>query len=192
MVIGQAQYIIELLGARKPLQSMRLSLVLRDLSAVDVLATTIALTALVGVIWSPKLSNTIAQSTSKFKSVEVSVDVRRLASADPNGLIRSALEEGQAQIVIRNAPAGFIRLVDIEVLERQLVAVQPDGSLVITTAPSRPEIDGLNARFVLQGNAVVADTGVIIGNTSLKIGTPIELEGRMYRVNGVVSGLTVK
>ncbi|GCE65440.1 hypothetical protein OMCYN_01378 [cyanobiont of Ornithocercus magnificus] len=192
MVISQAQYTIELLGARKPLQSMRLSLVLRDLSAVDVLATTIALMALVGVIWSPKLSNTIAQGTSKSKSVEVSVDVRRLASADPNGLIRSALEEGQTQIVIRNAPAGFIRLVDIKVLERQLVAVQPDGSLVITTAPSRPEIDGLNARFVLQGNAVVADTGVIIGNTSLKIGTPIELEGRMYRVNGIVSGLAIR
>ena len=183
---------IELLGARKLLQSMRPSLLPRDLSVVDVLATAIALTALVGVVWSPKLSNTIAQSTSTFKSVEVSVDVRRLASADPNSLIRSALEEGQTQIVIRNAPAGSIRLINIEVLERQLVAVQPDGSLVITTAPSRPEIDGLNARFVLQGNAVVADTGVIIGNTSLKIGTPIELEGRMYRVNGIVSGLTVR
>ena len=180
------------LSARDLLQSMRRFSLLRNLSLVDACAAVIALAALVGVIWSPKLNDAVAQATGASKPVEVSVDVRRLASADPSGLIQSALEEGQTRILVRNAPAGSIRLVDIKVLKRQLVAVQPDGSVVKAPDPNRPEIDGLNARFLLQGKAVVADKGVIIGSTNLKIGTPISLEGRTYRVNGTVSGLTVR
>jgi hypothetical protein len=30
---------------------------------------------------------------------------------------------------------------------------------------------------------------VVIAGTKLKIGVPVELEGNMYRVNGVVSGV---
>ena len=31
-----------------------------------------------------------------------------------------------------------------------------------------------------------------MAGTKLKVGTPVELEGRFYRVNGIVSGVTLQ
>jgi hypothetical protein len=50
----------------------------------------------------------------------------------------------------------------------------------------------LDARFVLRGDATVSPSGVVMAGTKLKVGTPVELEGRTYRVNGIVSGVSVQ
>ena len=66
---------------------------LRPLSPIDAVAGVVALAALAGVIWSPKLSNAVAKATGAVKPVQVSVDVHRLYSADPEQLLNSAREE---------------------------------------------------------------------------------------------------
>ena len=65
----------------------------------------------------------------------------------------------------------------------------PDGSLVEVedTSPAR----GVHARFRLEADAETGSSGVVIAGTKLKIGIPIELEGSLYRVNGVVSGVAL-
>ena len=50
----------------------------------------------------------------------------------------------------------------------------------------------LDARFVLRGDANVTSSGVVMAGTKLKVGTPVELEGRFYRVNGIVSGVSLQ
>ena len=64
---------------------------LRSLSPIDALAGVVALAALAGVVWSPKLSNAVAKATGAVKPVQVSVDVVRLYSADPEQLLNSCL-----------------------------------------------------------------------------------------------------
>ena len=160
---------------------------LRSLSPIDAVAGVVALAALVGVIWSPKLSNAVAKATGAVKPVQVSVDVHRLYSADPEQLLNSAREEAALNIVIRNQPAGRVTLVSVVALTNPLTAVQPDGSVVIADAPSTdlPR----HARFVMKAQAEIKPSGVVIGGTKLKVGVPVELEGRLYRLNGVVSGV---
>ena len=160
---------------------------LRSLSPIDAVAGVVALAALVGVIWSPKLSNAVAKATGAVKPVQVSVDVHRLYSADPEQLLNSAREEAGLNIVIRNQPAGRVTLVSVDDLTNPLTAVQPDGSVVIADAPSTdlPR----HARFVMEAQAEIKPSGVVIGGTKLKVGVPVELEGRLYRLNGVVSGV---
>ncbi len=51
---------------------------LRSLSPIDAVAGVVALVALGGVVWSPKLSNAVAQATGAVKPVQLSVDVVRL------------------------------------------------------------------------------------------------------------------
>jgi hypothetical protein len=116
------------------------------------------------------------------------VDVRHLYSADPEELLNSAREEAALNIVIRNQPAGRVTLVSVDDLTNPLTAVQPDGSVVVADAPSTalPR----HARFVMEANAEIKPSGVVIGGTKLKVGVPVELEGRLYRLNGVVSGVT--
>jgi hypothetical protein len=53
-------------------------------------------------------------------------------------------------------------------------------------------VGSLNARFVLEGDATVSKSGVVLAGTKLKVGTPVELEGALYRLNGTVSGVKVQ
>ena len=161
---------------------------LRSLSPIDAVAGVVALAALGGVIWSPKLSNAVAQATGAVKPVQVSVDVRHLLSADPETLFNAAREEAALNIVIRNQPAGRVTLVSVDDLTNPLTAVQPDGSVVVADAPS--SLLPRHARFVMEANAEIKPSGVVIGGTKLKVGVPVELEGRLYRLSGVVSGVT--
>ena len=164
----------------------------RSLSVIDTAAAVIAVAAVAGVLWSPKLSNTVARATGSMKAVVVSVDVRNSRVADSAGLIRQALDNGRTNLVIRNQPAGSAELIRVDDISRQLVAVQPDGRVVSAADPNR-EIQGvLDARFVLRSDATVTPTGVVVAGTKLKIGTPVELDGRLYRLNGVVSGIDVQ
>ena len=164
----------------------------RALSAIDAAAMVVALVAVGGLLWSPKLSNTVARATGSVKPVEVTVDVRNTVAADPDGLIEEALKSGRTTLVVRNQPAGSAELIRIDDIRRRLTSVLPDGSVVTADDPNR-EIQGmLDARFVLKGDASVTSSGVVMAGTKLKVGTPVELEGRFYRVNGIVSGVSLQ
>ena len=63
----------------------------------------------------------------------------------------------------------------------------PGGSVIQADNPN--DAAPLYARFDLEADAEKGESGVVIGGTKLKIGVPVELEGNMYRVNGVVSGV---
>ena len=160
---------------------------LRSLSPIDAVAGVVALAALGGVIWSPKLSNAVAKATGAVKPVQVSVDVRHLVSADPEQLLNAAREEAALNIVIRNQPAGRVTLVSVDDVTNPLMAVQPDGSVVAANAPNT--VLPRHARFVMEANAEIKPSGVVIGGTKLKVGVPVELEGQLYRLSGVVSGV---
>ena len=165
---------------------------LRGLSVLDATAGLIALVAVGGVLWSPKLSNALAKANGSVKSVQVLVDVRRVSAADPEALIQDALASGRTSIIIRNQPAGSVKLIRVDDINQVLVEVQLDGSVVTATDPNPTNVGTLNARFVLEGDATVSKSGVVLAGTKLKVGTPVELEGALYRLNGTVSGVKVQ
>jgi len=160
---------------------------LRQLTPVDGLAALVAMAALVGAVWSPKLTNAVAQATGAIQPIRVSVDVRHLVAADPEGLMNAIREEGEVSLVVRNQPAGRLKLIGVEEVATRLLAVLPDGSVVQADNPN--SVVPLHARFVLEARGEAKPSGVVVGGTKLKIGIPIELEGRLYRVNGTVSGV---
>jgi hypothetical protein len=154
---------------------------------VDAVAGLIALTAVAGVVWSPKLTNAVARATGSIQPVQISVDVRNLSVADPEGFLQSIRDEGRLSFVIRNQPAGSVRVLNAQNISPKLVSVMPDGNEIQADNPS--DAASLYARFDLEADAEKGESGVVIAGTKLKIGVPVELEGNMYRVNGVVSGV---
>jgi hypothetical protein len=163
----------------------------RTWSLVDAGAAAAVLLAAAGVIWSPKLSGAVAQATGSLVPVTVMVDVRGVPVADPVALVESARRDGKVAVVIRNQPHGTVTIQDVKSLQRRLVAVQPNGSVVTAPDPNQQVFGSLDARFVLSGLGRRAGGGVVFGNQNLKIGAPVELEGSTFRVTGVVSGLQV-
>lgn len=163
----------------------------RSWSLVDLGAAAAVVLAAAGVIWSPKLSTTVAKATGGLQPVTVLVDVRSVPVADPAGLIKAARQAGAVSIVIRNQPHGSVALKQVIPLQRRLTAVQPNGSVVTAADPNQQVLPTLDARFVLSGQGRKAGGGVVFGNQNLKIGAPIELEGDTFRVLGSVTGLQV-
>ena len=161
----------------------------RRFGLVDGAAALAVLMAAGGVIWSPKLSGTIARATGGLQPVTVTVDVRGIPSADPASLITAVRQEGKVSIVIRNQPHGSVQIKQIIPLQRRIVTLTPDGRVLTAPDPSQTIFSTLDARFVLQGEGRRSADGVVFGNQSIKVGTPIELEGGLFRVSGTVSGL---
>lgn len=163
----------------------------RRFGLVDGAAALAVLMAAAGVIWSPKLSGTIARATGGLQPVTVTVDVRGIPSADPASLIAAARQDGKVSIVIRNQPHGSVQIKQIIPLQRRIVSLTPDGRVLTAPDPNQTIFSTLDARFVLQGEGRRSADGVVFGNQSIKVGTPIELEGGLFRVSGTVSGLKV-
>ena len=164
---------------------------LQRLNPVDIGAAAAVLLAAIGVIWSPKLAGTVAKATGGIKSVLVTVDVKAIPAADPQGLLNKIRAEGKTSLVIRNQPHGSVTLKQATAISRRVVVVLPSGKVTTAPDPNASGFSTLDARFILQGEGQVTSGGVVLGNQALKIGSPIELEGASYRINGVVSNVEI-
>ena len=161
----------------------------RRIGLVDAGAALAVLLAAGGVIWSPKLSGTLARATGAMQPVTVLVDVRGIPAADPQALIAEARQYGKVSIVIRNQPHGSVAVKDVTALPRRISILTPEGKVVSAPDPNQQVFSTLDARFVLQGEGRKGADGVVFGNQNLKIGAPVELEGSNFRVTGSVTGL---
>jgi hypothetical protein len=161
----------------------------RSWSVVDLAAGAAVLLAAAGVIWSPKLSNAVARATGDVQPLTVTVDVRGEPVADPAALLASAQKEGKVQFVIRNQPHGSVRIARLIPLQRRLTILTPEGRVVSAPDPNQKTFGTFDGRYVLTGEGRRTEGGVVLGNATLKIGAPVELEGSNYRFNGTVTDL---
>jgi hypothetical protein len=163
----------------------------RRFSLVDAGAAAAVLLAAAGIVWSPKLSGTVARATGGLVPVTVMVDVRGVPVANPASVVNAARDAGKVAIVIRNQPHGSVPVEQVIPLQRRLSAVLPNGRVVSAVDPNQDQFPSLDVRFVLKGEGRKGADGVVFGNQNLKIGAPVELEGSNFRVTGSVTGLQV-
>ncbi|WP_204105712.1 MULTISPECIES: DUF4330 domain-containing protein [Spirulina sp. CCY15215] len=161
------------------------------LSILDLGAALVILLVIIGIFFVPGTSGSLAQVTST-KPIEVDVVVRGLSVKNAGELVQEMQTKGQTNLVIRNQPSGSVEIKSIELLERQIIVTQPDGS-VKTIADPRTAADTFSTDMliVLAGKAQITDNGAVLGKNQIKIGTAIELDGQSYNFNGSVIGVRV-
>ncbi len=155
-------------------------------SILDLGAALVILLVLVGIFFFPGTSGSVAQVGVTTKPVEVDLVIRGLNVRDPQQLVKQGFKEGgKTNIIIRNQPYGQIGIKSVKQLPRTVLVPQPDGSL--------KELPDLRANqfstdmlLTLGGKAQITNNGPVIGNSKLKIGTPVELEGFNYNFNATV------
>ncbi|OAB60348.1 pyruvate/2-oxoglutarate dehydrogenase complex,dihydrolipoamide dehydrogenase (E3) component [Leptolyngbya valderiana BDU 20041] len=155
-------------------------------SLLDVGALLVIVMVFVGIFLFPGTSGSVAQINTMTKPVEVSVIVRGLSVLDPEGFLQNLRDVGKTNIIIRNQPSGQVNVKTVERLPRMLAIPQPDGSVKELPDPRAEELYSINMMLTLGGDAQITDNGVVLGGSKLKIGTPIELEGKNYNFNGSV------
>lgn len=160
-------------------------------SILDLGAALVILLVLVGIFVFPG-TGSVAQVGVTTKPVEVDLIVRGLNVRDPQQLFDKGFKQGgKTNIIIRNQPHGQININSVQRLERTLLVPQPDGSLKELPDPRSKQFS-TDMLLTLSGKAQVTETGPVIGNSKLKIGTPIELEGFNYNFNATVIDVRIK
>lgn len=161
------------------------------ISILDVGAALVILLVIVGIFFFPGTSGSVAQVGVTTKPVEVDLIVRGLSVRDPKALIQEFEKTKQTNVIIRNQPYGKIDIKSVQLLDKMLAVPQPDGSVKPKPDPRVEENFSSNMLITLTGKAQITETGPVLGNSKLKIGTPIELEGFTYNFNSSVIDVRV-
>ena len=161
------------------------------LSVLDLGAAFVILFVIIGIFFVPGTSGSLAQVTAT-KPIEVDALVRGLTVKNSEELVREMRESGKTNIIVRNQPSGSVVVKNVELLERQVFVPQPDGSVKALADP-RTTADAFSADLLitLEGKAQITENGAVLGNSQIKIGKTIELDGQRYNFNGRVIGVRV-
>ncbi len=150
-------------------------------SLLDIGAALIILMVVVGIFVFPGTGGSVAQvGGGNTKPVEVDVMVRGLTVSDPEGLFQTLQNSDTTNIIIRNQPYGQVKVKEVKKLPRSQAVPQPDGTVKAFPDP-RPELDyTIDMLITLTDKALITDDGPVFGNSKVKIGTQIEIEGELY------------
>ncbi|ESA37543.1 hypothetical protein N836_36595 [Leptolyngbya sp. Heron Island J] len=150
------------------------------ISLLDIGAGLIILMVAVGIFFYPGASGSVAQVGATTRDIEVDVMTRGLTVLNPEQFLADVEAEGSTYIIIRNQRYGQVAVKAVQSLPRSTAVSQPDGSVRSFPDP-RPEL-GFTADMLitLTGPAQITPDGPVFGNSRVKIGTPIELEGKTY------------
>lgn len=93
-------------------------------------------------------------------------------------------------ITIRNVPYSKLKIVDVK-FDRRKVAIpanNKDKYILVDDVSSPFQFDFL---VTLVDTAKITEDGAVVGGNKLKIGVPIVLEGKNYKLNGTISNIQV-
>ena len=162
------------------------------INILDLGAALVILLVLVGIFLFPGTTGSVAQVGSTTKPVEMDLVVRGLNVRDPQRLAEQGFKQGgKTNVIIRNQPYGQIPIKSIQVFPRKVLVPQPDGSIKEVDDP-RESNYATDMVLTLAGNASITETGPVLGNSKVKIGTTFELEGFNYNFNASVIDVRVQ
>lgn len=90
-------------------------------------------------------------------------------------------------ITIRNVPYTELDVVDVSSQSRKIYA--PNTKLTLINDPSQPSV--FDAIITIKDTAKITKDGAVVGGNKVKIGLPITLEGKKYKLNGIISDIRV-
>ncbi|MGB3295961.1 MAG: DUF4330 domain-containing protein [Phormidesmis sp.] len=153
------------------------------LSLLDLGAALAIVMVIVGIFFYPGARGSVAQVGSTTQEIEVDVIARGLTVLNPETFLSDLAKTTSTKIIVRNQPYGQIDVKNVLALPRSVAVPQPDGTVKSYPDP-RPEL-GYTADMLitLGGKAQITPDGPVLG-VPIKIGTPIEIEGKSYHFNG--------
>jgi hypothetical protein len=156
------------------------------INLLDLGAALVILLVIISIFVFPGTTGSVAQVGTRTVPIEVDLVVRGLNVRDPERLFAAGLTKGgKTNVIIRNQPYGQIDIKSVQLLPRTLTVSQPDGSVKELPDP-RTNNFSTDMLLTLEGKAQVTETGPVLGNSRVKIGTTFELEGFNYNFNSSV------
>jgi hypothetical protein len=100
-------------------------------------------------------------------------------------LINQFNKQKKTSIIIRNEPHGQIDIKSVKELPRTILVPQQNGTVKELPDP-RSNSFSTDMLMTLSGQATLTKDGAVLGNSKIKIGTPVQLDGMDYNFNASV------
>ncbi len=152
-------------------------------SILDIGAALVILLVIVGIFFYPGTSGSVAQVGVTTKPVEVDVMALGLRGRNPDVMLKAG---EKTNLIIRNQPYGQVDIQSVEILPRLIPVAQPNGSVKALPDPTADYLYSNNVLMTLVGKGQITDSGPVLGNIKIKVGTTVELEGKDYNFNATV------
>jgi hypothetical protein len=160
------------------------------ISVLDLGLACILLIILVGSLLAPGRSGqSIVQAQMSKKPVEVDAIVIGLNASKPSEILK---EGEKTKIIIRNQPYGEIQVKKVQQLPKTVTASQPDGSVKSFPDPRPESRYSNNLVLTLEGEGELTKDGPVLGSIPVKVGVPIDLDGKLYNFRASVIDVRVK
>jgi hypothetical protein len=159
-------------------------------SILDVGAALIILAVLAGIFVFPSTSGSSIAQSGASKPVEVTTLVKGLSTLSPDAWVAEFKQKKKTKLIVRNQEYGEVDVKSVERVPELVIIAQPDGSAKALPNPIKNDYS-VNMLIVLGGTGKVSDGGVVLGNTPVKIGTVLELEGADYNFKASVIDIKV-
>lgn len=160
-------------------------------SILDIAAVLVIIVVTIGIFLVPGKTGSVAQVGVVMKPVEMELWARGLSVKDPQTFAASLKAEGVTDIIIRNQPYGQVKVLDVAATPRSVAVPQPNGTVISLPDP-RPELDySADLLITIGGEAQITESGPVLGNSKMKIGTPVELEGTTYNFSASVIAVRI-
>ncbi len=90
-------------------------------------------------------------------------------------------------ISIRNVPYTELDVIEVSSQTRKTYA--PNTKLILVNDPAQPSV--YDAVVTIKDIAKITKDGAVVGGNKIKVGLPVTLEGKTYKLNGVISDVRV-
>jgi len=159
----------------------------KKLRPLDIIIILIILAALiVGALTFLGKRRTSDNQIEASTKVNIEIYFRGVVVSSSN----SPFETGdETFITIRNVPYTKLKIVDVN-YDRKKIIIPDDKNdyLVVEDVTSPFNYDFL---VTVEDDAKITKDGAVVGGNKIKIGLPVTLEGEDYRLNGIVSNISV-
>jgi hypothetical protein len=151
-----------------------------NLSLTLVFTVAIALTVLFS-----NIPSSTAQVNVATKPIEVDLFVEGLNLLHPEALLEQLKTGGKTELTIDNKPSGKMTIKSVKQLPITINVTQPDGS--VKELPDPSATFKTNLFIALTGIAQMQNTGAVLGEGLVKIGSPAKIEGFNYDINATIA-----
>lgn len=153
---------------------------------VDIIILVAILVAVfVGIITIKNYRETASKQIEATSQISFTVLLKGVALADN---IIPIKKDDTTFISIRNVPYTDLQITDVTSAPK-LMTVAANNSLGYRVVPDATQPNTYDISVTVKDTAKITKDGAVVGGNKIKIGLPITLEGKVYKLAGTVSDI---
>lgn len=156
---------------------------------VDIIIAICVIAALaVGFFTYKHFRQTASKQVEKTSKIAFQVFLRGVTLTGKNNPIKVG---DKTFISIRNVPYTDLQVIDTKIDTKKVVVPNPKGNPAFILADDFSQIFMYDIIVTVIDTAKITKDGAVVGGNKIKIGLPITLEGKDYKLNGTVSDVVI-